>query len=95
MSETAKDAALPEQLPAALPIDAGRRFPNPDRIVKDDTPSSEDDREGVDDKRGIEILQIARTEHNGGDENARPQRRPCTGSNCVGGPNRSGREFCL
>src|SRR3954447_15437092 len=95
MSKAAKHAALSKQLPAPLPIDAGGRFSNPDRIVKDHAPGGEDDRESIDDKRGIEILQIARAKDDSRNKNARPQRRPCTGSYCVGGPNCGCREFCL
>src|SRR5579862_682710 len=95
VGKAAKYAALSKQLPSTLPIDAGWRFSNPDRIVKDHSPSGKNDCEGVDDERRIEILQIARAEYDSRNKNARPQRRPCAGSNCVGGPNCGSGEFCL
>ena len=57
------NSGLPEQFPAAIPVDARRRFVEPHVVVVDDAPCGEDHREGVDHQRGIEILQIARTDH--------------------------------
>ena len=94
-AETPNHTALFEELPTTLPIDARWWLSNPDRVVVDHTPGREDDRKSVDNERGIEVLKIARTQHNGGDENAGPQGRPRSCSDLVGGADDVGREFCL
>src|SRR6516164_10505352 len=91
-TKATKHTTLFEKLPAALPVDACRRLPNPDRIVIDDAPCREDDGEGIDNQRGVEILKIARPEDNSRNQNARPQRCPSACSNPVSSADYFGRK---
>src|SRR5215467_6311219 len=95
LAETAKHAALSKELPSALPIDAGWRLSNPNRVVVHHSPCRKDDRESVNDEGRVEVLQIPRAQHDGGNQNASPKRRIGTGPNLVGRPNHPGRKFCL
>ena len=70
----------PKHLPAAPPDTCGRRLLQPDVVVIDHAPRREDAGERVDDQRGVEVLQIARTDDDGGDEQAGPHRGPGAGA---------------
>src|SRR5579871_659318 len=94
-TQALKYTALLEKLPATLPVHLRWRLPNPDRIVIDDAPGREDDRKGVDHERGVKGLQISRTQHNGGDKNAGPQRCPGPRPDLVGGADNVGGELRL
>src|SRR5262249_23777332 len=57
-ARTAKRAALPEQLPSPVPVQPGGRLIQPDVVMVDHTPGSENHRERVDDQCRIEVLQV-------------------------------------
>ena len=48
----------------------------------DDAPDRDDDREGVDHERGIEVLQVPRSDDDRRDEQRRRDRRPAPARNC-------------
>ena len=80
----AQQSATAEELPTAIPVDAGGRLLQPDIVMVDDAPGGEDHGEGVDDQGGIEVLQIARADRDGGDEEGGPECGPCAGAQTVG-----------
>ena len=71
--EAARHAPLAHELPAAPPEDARGRLLQPDRVVIGDAPGREDHREGVEDERGVEVLQVPRPDHDRGHQQPRPQ----------------------
>src|SRR5215472_4971090 len=57
---TLENSLPPEELPAALPIYPRGRLVEPNAIVIHHAPRGENDRESVNHKRRVEVLQIAR-----------------------------------
>src|SRR5262252_2312188 len=83
---TLENSLPPEELPAALPIYARGRLVEPNAIVIHHAPRGEDDRESVNHKRRVEVLQIARTHDDGCNEEAGKERRGYAGAQAVCGP---------
>src|SRR5689334_9987603 len=74
--EAPEDAFLTGELPSAPPEDARGRLPEPHRIMIQDAPRSEDDGEGIQRERRIEILKLARSNHNGRHQQRSKERGP-------------------
>src|ERR1043165_4712735 len=64
----AEQTLLPDNLETTPPVKSRGRLIQPDVVVIDDTPRREDDSKGVNDQGGIEILQIARADDDGGNQ---------------------------
>ena len=58
-------------------------FSEPDVVVVNDAPGGEDDGEGIDHERGIEVLQVAGAHDDCGNQEPGQQRSPGTGANAV------------
>ncbi len=91
-AEAAQDAEPADELPAAAPVDLRRRLLQPDPVVVDHAPGGEDRGEGVDHQGRIEILQVARADHDGGHQGAGPEGGPGAGPQPVGGAGQLGRQ---
>src|SRR3954471_25071633 len=68
VDDASQNAASAVELPTALPVHAGGRLLDPDVVVVDDAEGREDDGEGVDDERRVEVLEVAGADDDGGDE---------------------------
>ena len=88
VTQAAEDAPPPVQFPAAIPVHARGRLFQPDVVVVDHAPGGEDDGEGVDDQRRIEVLQSSasppRSQRPAARSTAWPMRRRAAGRRCAG-----------
>ncbi len=76
---------LPEQFPASTPVYACWRFIQPDIVVIDNAPRGENNGECVNHQGRVEVLQIARPDHDRGHQDESNQCCPCAGANAVRG----------